>query len=333
MKFRYLIIENRVKHDFYTKKIKNYFKQLPLLYIDDINDYFGQYYKPHSHRETHLNIFVGSKQGEVIKQAPKDYAFGSMDHYYFIHAFNCIYDCQYCYLQGYFYSPDLVFFVNHDDIIEKMKQIASSNQRPVCFHAGEYSDSLALTHITKELEKYWTFFQSHPNTFWELRTKSINIKEVLQLTPIANMLISFSLSPQRQIELFDKDTPSLKSRLNAIETLMQKGYYMAFHFDPIIEIEPEKTIEEYRQLIEHMMKVIKKNQVSHISLGVVRFKSKVYSIMKKQYPHAIMFNQIHLTKNNLYKYPKMRRNFLLMHIKAILVEQGISENKIYYSME
>ncbi len=61
----------------------------------------------------------------------------------------------------------------------------------------------------------------------ETRTKSANISSILDANegiPPKNTEISFSLNPQSIIQEYEKGTSLLSARIQAIKTLLQKGY-------------------------------------------------------------------------------------------------------------
>ena len=218
LKFDKILIEKKVQTNLYAKNIVNVFPKLPRIIIDSIDDVFGKVKKPYLQKRESLSILIGEKRGELIKVTPKTYGLDNDLHYYYIHSYNCIYECQYCYLQGYFNSPDLVFFVNHQDIIDRMSELCEIHPHKIIwFHGGEYSDSLATSSITGELGLYWDFFSNHPQAILELRTKSSHLKELINFPRLKNVIISFSLSPAKKAREHDLNAPPLETRLSAIK--------------------------------------------------------------------------------------------------------------------
>lgn len=333
MQFDKILIEKRVKNNIYALSILQSFPHLPLIEIDCIDDIFGRVKKPYLQKKQNLSILVGEKHGELVKKAPFAYGFGSELHYYYIHSYNCIYECEYCYLQGYFNSPDLVFFVNHQDIIRRMEFFCRQHHSDhVWFHAGEYSDSLATSTITKEFEPYWNFFSKNSKAFLELRTKSSNIGELMKKKPLENVFVSFSLAPSSSIASHDLGTPPLKTRLIAMRQLAKKGYQLAIHLDPIIySINVEK---EYEMCIETITSHLDIKSIKYISLGVVRFSKKVFSEVKRNYPDsALWLGEWGSVFEGKRRYPRPFRLQLLKKIKALLVERGFEQEIIYLCME
>lgn len=271
--FDQIFIEETVKDHERTKKILNYFQTKKPIYIDSIDNYFGKTKKPYLQKRTNLNIYIGSKKGQLVKPAPEAYGVTNEPHYYFIHAYNCIYECSYCYLQGYFDSPDLVFFINHEDIQKEIYTIAQT-QSNAWFHAGEFSDSLALSHVTQEWEGYYELFSKLDNCKLELRTKSNNIKSLLGIKPLPNVFISYSLSPSNATRDYDLKTPSLKLRLQAMKQLADRGHSLGIHLDPMIYSPNFKLL--YEELVQELFKLLKPENIQYISLGTVRFTKDVY---------------------------------------------------------
>ncbi len=329
--FQKIFVESELKDHPQTLNILSRFNQDPI-YLDRYNEVWGQVKKPYLQKRENLNLFLAKKRGELVKEAPPAYGLSGEPHYYFVNAFNCIYECDYCYLQGYFNSPDIVLFLNHEDMINKMQETLGSHQEKVWFHAGEYSDSLALNHLTGELDYYFDFFGKNPNAYLELRTKSVNVKGLLKYNPLSNLITSFSLSPSKQIKDHDLKTPPLKSRLSAIKKLSDHGHPIGLHFDPIIY--NENIVAEYEELINNLRDHIQPERIEYISLGVVRFTADVFHQMKKNYPKSnILHEEFIKSFDNKIRYPRPIRMEIMQKIKSLLLGAGIDDSKIYLCME
>ena len=331
--FEKIFIEKNILNTDKVKQILNFFPTSSSFEIDSIDDYFGRMKKPYLQKRESLYLYLGEKKGQLVKTAPNAYGLSGEPHYYYVHAFNCIYECDYCYLQGYFHSPDIVLFLNHEEIGQEIRNIANSHlDTHPWFHAGEYSDSLALSHISGEIPFYFDLFQKLPHAYLELRTKSINVKEILKQLPLENVITSFSLSPAKRARENDLKTPGTKARLDAIEKLHANSFPIGIHFDPIIF--DHNLLEEYRELIEDLNKSIPLTNVRYISLGVVRFTKDVYHQVKKNYPNSNLLNQEFIKSfDNKIRYPKPMRMWMMQKIKSILIEYGMDAEKIYLCME
>ena len=213
-----------------------------------------------------------------------------------------------------------------------MQEIANKSHKNIWFHAGEFSDSLALTHLTGELNYYHEFATKNAHCYLELRTKSANIKELLKLNPLENFITSFSLSPRDKIKAHDLKTPSLAARLKAIEKLYKAGHPIGIHLDPVIHSEDFE--EKYQELIQDLSNIIPLSEVEYISIGVVRFTKDVYSQVKMNYPNTSYFHS-ELTKgeDGKIRYPRPMRYWILGKIKQMCLNAGASDKSVYLCME
>ena len=337
MMFEKIFVEEKIIDHPKVEFIKSKFPNSEIRIISKVEDVFGRVKKPYLQKRTNLNLFIGEKKGNLVKIAPPAYGLSGEPHYYFVHAYNCIYECNYCYLQGYFQSPDIVLFINHDEIGAEITRIAEDFAKTnpgekIWFHAGEYSDSLALTHLTGELPHYFDLFSKLPNAYLELRTKSVNIKELKKLTPHKNIIISFSLAPEHRVKTNDLKTPSLKVRLQAINELHQRGYKIGIHLDPIIY--DDTLVESYTKLIEELSFNLPPQAVEYTSIGVVRFTKNVYHQVLKNYPDTDFLSDDFVKSfDNKMRYNKPMRMWILGKVKSILIDAGIHQDKIYECME
>lgn len=331
--FNKVFIEQDIQENPFTQNILSKIKYQEKKVIERYDNIWGRVKKPYLQKRDNLNLFIASKRGDLVKEAPDAYGLGSERHYYFIHAFNCIYECQYCYLQGYFNTPDIVLFVNHHEIIQEMKRLSSKPEnKGAWFHAGEYSDSLALGHITGELREYFNFFYEHPEQKLELRTKAVNIRPLLELKPAPNIFVSFTLSSNKGGKAFDFKCPSITHRLNAIQKLVQAGYMIGIHLDPIIY--HENFEQGYQELLKELQNILPNKQLGYISIGVVRFTKDVYHEVQKNYPESNIHTQDYIKSfDGKIRYNRPMRKWMLNHVKDICLKAGYTESKIYECME
>lgn len=320
---------------------ENILKRIPhknIELIQNYADFFGRVKKPYLQKRNNLNAFIAQKKGQLVKSAPDAYGLSGEPHFYYIHAYNCIYECEYCYLQGHFNSPDLVFFVNHDEIIAEMQKvydreiIKQEADKKIWFHAGEFSDSLALSHATNEIFLYHNFFEINKRSMLELRTKSANINEVLKLKPLPNIVTSFSLSPSQRAKKTDLKTPSTKHRILAMSKLQNSGHKVAIHLDPIVYEDNFQVA--YQELFHELDQNLDLKKVEYISAGVVRFTKDVYAQVEKNYPQSdIHAAEMIKSFDGKVRYPRPMRRWMLSSIEDQLLKLKINKEKIYLCME
>jgi len=335
MKFKRVYLEKDLGDNLFAQNIVKHFPNLPVIEIDKYDNYFGKFRKSYLNKRHSLDLFIARKKGLRVKKAPEAYGNKGSPHYYFVHAYNCVYECEYCYLQSYFKSPDIVLFVNHEeiqaDILEIYKK-ESLEHSTVCFHAGEFSDSLALSHISGELKSYFEFFQKLPKARLEFRTKSSNIKALLKLEAPSNVVISYSLSSENNNKDFDHKTPSSTARLKAIAKLQKHGYKIAIHLDPIILTNTFK--EDYRKLIQDISSTLEIENIEHLSLGVPRFSKEAYKDVFKHYPKSkLQLSPFKCGSQGKYRYSDEVKDSIFDFVKRELLSSGFSNKQLYLCMD
>jgi spore photoproduct lyase len=153
---------------------------------------------------------------------------------------------------------------------------------------GEFTDSLALDHITKFSRSIVRFFRDRPRDIFEFKTKSDNIENLLSVNPSRNVVVAWSLSPQRFVDAYEFYTPSIARRLSAARKCADAGYRVAFHFDPIICSDGWR--EEYRNLVARLFDRIPGRSICWISLGTLRFSRPLKKIIENRFPKSDILN-------------------------------------------
>ena len=106
-------------------------------------------------------------------------------------------ECTYCYLQEYTNSPGIIFPAN----IESFFKNFNSYKRPgMRIGSGEFSDSLMLDNVTEYSILIADFFKDNKDIIFEFKTKSANIKNLLEARHAGNIVVSWSLNPQGIID-------------------------------------------------------------------------------------------------------------------------------------
>ncbi len=238
--------------------------------IDDYTPYF------HNLKDNTAVIFA-RKRGEFLRKTPDGYTPDSSYGYSLLSSYNCVYGCKYCFLRCYFKSFNPVIFVNHEDFFSSIQSvIEKEKKRPLYFYLGTFSDSVALSGFYPTYEPFVEFFGSlDEDVLLEIRTKSSLVDGFLSITPPPNVIVAFSLSPQSAIDIYEPQTPSLESRLKAMEKLKSCGYRVAARFDPVFV----EFLDEYEGLIERLNPLIEDEPVE---IGFLRYDRECFSSMLKK---------------------------------------------------
>ena len=258
----------------------------------------------------------------AVLEAPDWY--GHPGKWYFLkNSLNCVYDCKYCYLKGAFKNEMQVFFVNYDEmqlqILEKIKEVRINSKENIRFYTSDYSDNLATDNFTQFTSVFFPFFDSLKNVKAEIRTKSINIGNILKLDPSKNIEIAFSLNPSEVIEKYELKTPLLEMRLKAINTLIDAWWQVGIRFLPLLEIENYKEI--YRQFLAEVIKKIDFSKISSVFIGGLLYTKEDYNKILKKEPYLDVLYKLEDTKDGFMREKREVRDFFYELFDSFIQEQ------------
>jgi spore photoproduct lyase len=144
-----------------------------------------------------------------------------------------------------------------------------------------------LEPVTGFAEQFLPFFATLPNAWLELRTKSTQVRSLLNREPLPQCIVAFSLSPDEIAKKVEAKAPSLARRLDALSKLQEQGWQIGLRFDPLIYQSGYQ--QQYRQFFEQVFSRIDLNQLHSVSLGVFRLPENFFKKVHKLYPDEKLF--------------------------------------------
>ena len=264
-------------------------------------------------------LIVASKYNKCVLPAPESYGLGGKHNYYFSHLLNCIYDCRYCFLQGMYRSAHYVWFVNYEDFADAIvDKINKHKNEPSYFYSGYDCDSLALEPLTEFVDYFLPLFADYPTALLELRTKSTQIRKLLDRTPLENCVIAFSFTPDNISRALEHKVPENRKRIESIKKLQQKGLKVGLRFDPLIY--DDEYFSSYQQLFNNIFSEVDANSLHSVSLGVFRLPEAFYRNMQKLYPDEKLFAAKIAHHDGMVSYLEDVEKGLLHNCEALLLQ-------------
>ncbi|HEY8094641.1 MAG TPA: radical SAM protein [Methylobacter sp.] len=253
---------------------------------------YGEVFNPKSQnfrlQKQQPALILAEKYKNFALPAPLGYGIGAARNYYFSHMLNCLYDCRYCFLQGMYQSANYVLFVNYEDFQQDIRQLClESPDESLHFFSGYDCDSLALEPVTGFAEQFLPFFATLPNAWLELRTKSTQVRSLLNREPLLRCIVAFSLSPDEIAKKVEAKAPSVERRLDALCKLQEQGWQIGLRFDPLIYQSGYE--QQYSELFEQVFSRIDLNRLHSVSLGVFRLPENFFKKLHKLYPEEKLF--------------------------------------------
>ena len=236
--------------------------------------------------------------------------------YYSSMILNCLYDCEYCLLQGMHQSAYMLIFVNTDDFFQAIST-KLLNLKSMFLSISYESDLLGIEHVTSLVSSWIEFANKEPKLCLELRSKSANFKKISHLYN-PNMILSWSLSPQIIIDNFEHKTANLSQRIKSINDAIALKWKVSIVIDPILDVPNAKSI--YTDFINFLNENIDFSKIESVILGTFRMNSDYlkniqktklkssllyypYEVQSKKvsYSDEIKSNLINLCRDNLSK--------------------------------
>ena len=297
-----IYIENQIRQHHRTDEILSKFKKkIDVVYCDHYGEIFNIKSQNFRIQKKKPALVLAKKEGKKLHDIPKSFSIGGKKNYYFSHMLNCIYDCEYCFLQGKHMSAHYLLFINYEDFfIEIEKKIKQNRFEKSYFFSGYDCDSLAFDGITGFVESFLPIFERNKNGILEIRTKSVKIQNILKYKPIDNCIIAFSFTPENISKLIEHKVPSVKKRIDSMKKLAEMGWKIGLRFDPIIPACNFAKI--YETLFKNIASNIPKENIHSISFGMMRFPKKMLKKMIKEYPNKKIISLNFKNNNGIYSY-------------------------------
>lgn len=308
-----LYLEKQAKH---YKQTQNILKKFPKAHIIEIDNYKNIFDKNSSWLKEEKSIIIAKLNSPAITQAPVWYGH-TKQAYFFKTSLGCIYDCDYCFLKGAFKTEHMVFFVNYEDIKkqiqEKIHELQKQGiQEDIWFYSSDYSDIQGMDMISDFNHEFIDFFEQFPGVKMEIRTKSWNIKSLLQLWYAPkNTEIAFSLNPQVLIKKYETGTSTLSQRIQCINTLLEHGWQVGIRLLPLL------PVRDYKEIYGEFMIELKTNiDISRIASSFASwllYTKRDYNVILKKYPQLDILHYLSLEDDDFYRESKsVRENFYKM---------------------
>lgn len=282
-------------------------------------------------------LLIYPEKGDFFHACPGSDGVLCCRYYVLDFGMNCVYDCDYCYLQTYLTSPLPTIAANIDEMLgELSRKIKSNPNLHWRIGTGEYTDSLALDHLTGLSTRLIQFFEQHPNATLELKTKSVEIERLLQKPTAADIVVSWSLNPPQVAAEVEHGCPTIDQRLQAAAQVASQGLHVAFHFDPMFVSSGDTTsspLENYRLLVERLFDSIPEEKIRWISLGAFRYTPGLREKLRLRRPHEFITRaEMVQSQDGKLRYPGYERSALYQDMKRWILERS-PEMMIYLCME
>jgi spore photoproduct lyase len=309
--FSHLYIERGVLEHPHTKMIRAKFSDSQVIVIDHYKEVFNRPSQSFAAQSHSKKLILARKEGKFLHEGSQySDGFGHAQFFYASSVMGCLYDCDYCYLQGLYPSANTVLFVNLEDAFE---QLCPYLEEDTLVATSYDTDTLAIESLTHQTQKWLEFAVNHPHLHLEIRTKSAHIKALKNSIPSPRVTLAWTLSPQEIIDTYEHATPSLEKRLKAVEEAIHLGWKVRLCIDPVIYTENFDRL--YPALIERIFVTIKPESIEHLTLGSFRMSQAHLRSLKKLRRSDVAFYP-YVVRDEMATYPEAIEERILETLSA-----------------
>jgi len=280
-------------------------------------------------------LCITKQKGGFIKPCPCTSHYLGCNYFIVNADLNCPLDCTYCILQLYLSDSLITVHANTEDLWEQLDRFLRMNRgRGLRMGTGELGDSLALDHITGRSRDFIAYFRkrSSDQVFFELKTKTVNIENLMESPLSDRIIIAWSLNSEQMARQEEIGAPTVRKRIEAAREVVRKGFRVAFHFDPVIRYAGWEM--GYEEIIDTLFTSIPADRIAWISLGSLRFPPHLKAIIRKRFPRSrITDEELVRGEDGKLRYFKPLRLKMYRHIASCIKRAVRNRVRLYFCME
>lgn len=320
--FSHIYVEREALNHAFSKIIIDRFQSSKTIEIDNYRDIFFRDKQSFHIQKKSKNLIIAVKKSGFLYHG-SDFAqpAGNKNFYYNALSMNCLYDCSYCYLQGMYPSANIVFFVNLEDYFNATKQAISDRpfpDQPLFLSLSYDTDLLATEQIAPYCRQWIDFASSNPHIICEIRTKSSNFKQLLDLEPNKRVLFAWSISPEEISKQYEHNAPPPSQRIAAAKMAAERGWFVRLCFDPVLPVNHWRHL--YNECIDATFDAVPIEQIYDVTIGTFRMSTTHMRLARQRRPHTQLLQRNWETTNGSSQLPLNERNIVTSYIKKCVTK-------------
>ncbi|MCC6278408.1 MAG: radical SAM protein [Oligoflexia bacterium] len=254
-------------------------------------------------------LYLLPHEGHFFRKCPGTTGAACCNYFVLNLGVHCNMNCSYCYLQGYINSPVTQIYTNIDDAFAELTEMIRENPTAEFrVGTGETIDSLSLDHLTLYSIELISFFAKHRHLICEFKTKTDQVDHFIKTPHSGNVIVSWSVNPQKIVSEEEHGTATLDNRLSAARRCADHGFPVAFHIDPMIYFDEWRI--HYEDLVDQICSRFKPNEVKWISVGALRYPPTMKHILRQRLTESkrVLTSELFLGTDGKLRYDHDLRN-------------------------
>jgi spore photoproduct lyase len=284
------------------------FKKFPMAERIPLKNYKTIFNRPNQNfpsQKRSMQLILAVKKDNFLYEG-SDFSqnMGHMNFYYTTLILNCVYNCDYCYLQGMYPSANVVVFVNGQDFFQAA--LDKLKKEKVYLAISYDTDLLAFENVVPYCKDWIAFAREHESLTVEIRTKSANWRPLQTVAPVNNVILAWTLSPKAIADRYELGAAPLNQRLEAVSHALKKGWNVRLCFDPLILGDGWRTA--WADLIRETSRTLPIAKVHDVSAGVFRMNADYLRRIRKQRTDSPLVHYPFEFKNGAASYSALETN-------------------------
>jgi spore photoproduct lyase len=320
-RFSHIYLEEGAEAYPLTRNILDRLPNSTVVSVANYMDVFGRSGQNFQMQKQSPKLILARKKDKLIYDGSMaSQSFGYRNFYYNSLLLNCVYNCDYCYLQGMYPSGNMVVFVNEDDFYQatlKAIDFRPFPEEPLYLCISYDTDLLAYENVVPYATRFIEFTRENEDLVIEIRTKSANWRPLEDVLPNERCILAWTLSPPEVAVKYEKLTPSHDQRIEAIKQCLDRGWPVRLCFDPVLKIDNWEEI--YGSFFKDVFKRLPAEKIRDVSLGVFRMNADYFKRIKKQRTDSDILFYPFENSQSFVSYPQDERSYMIESLKAVLL--------------
>ena len=327
--FSHIYIENDAIGYELTDLALSKFPGSTIIMVDHYKDIFNRSGQDFQMQKMSMKLILAKKKEPLLYHASgmiQDY--NTPNVFYNTPILNCLYNCDYCFLQGMYDSGNLVVFVNEREMMDAIDKKASDphdSSKPTVVSISYNTDLLAMENILPLSRRWINYVDGKKDTVIEIRTKSALFSSIADIDPSDNVILSWTLSPEKICAKYEAAAPPLNSRVNSVKNALERGWQVRLCFDPVLLV--DNWLDIYTEFFQQLFQNIKGADIRDVTLGVFRMNKDYFNKIRKRETRSDIYFEDYAIEEGAVVVESKVREIAMNKIEALL-NKFISKDKI-----
>jgi len=299
--FSHIYIEKEAETYPLAQTVINKYPRAELVEIEDYKSIFNRSGQDFQIQKKSMKLILAIKKPPYIYDcSPLVQSAGYANFYYTTPILNCLYNCDYCFLQGMYPSANVVIFVNESHFFSALNDSIKYRKiktEPLLLSVSYNTDLMAFEKILPLCRNWIEFCKKTKDLKLEIRTKSTLFPVLKDIDPVDKVIFSWTLSPREIIKNHEFNTPVLSRRLAAAKAAIDRGWKIRLCFDPVILVSDWKEI--YAEFFDHVFSTLPESGILDVSAGMFRMNKDYFKNIRKTRPDSVLYYGDYTIKNNV----------------------------------